>query len=87
MSVKTADEVKAGNLLKISIAASHKTSIVIKIVDMDGQNIDTLGCNTTKEFICETFWSVPNDLIPGTYMIKVNDAISSNETTFKVIMK
>ena len=77
---------EAGDLLKISITASHKTSITIKIIDMDGQNIANLGCNTTKEFFCETFWSVPKDTIPGTYVIKANDAISSSETIFKVKM-
>jgi len=86
MSVKTTEEVKAGDLLKISIIASHKTSIIIKIIDMDGQSIADLGCNTTKEFFCETFWAVPNDTVPGTYVIKANDAISSNETIFKVKM-
>jgi len=86
MTVKTADEVKIGDLLKISITASHKTSITIKIVDMNGQEIVNLGCNTTKEFFCETFWAVPNGTVPGTYVIKVNDAISSNETIFKVKM-
>ena len=84
MFVKTADEVRAGDLLKISVTASHKTSITIKIIDMNEQEIDSLGCNTTKEFYCETFWSVPSDTNPGTYMIKVNDAISSSETIFKV---
>ena len=86
MSVKTMEEVKVGELLKISIAASHKTSVIIKIVDMDGVDVEDLGCNTTKEFICETFWSVPKDTAPGTYVIKVSDAISSDETIFKVII-
>ena len=84
MFVKTADEVKVGDLLKISVTASHKTSITIKIIDMNEQEIESLGCNTTKEFFCETFWSVPRDTNPGTYVIKVNDAISSSETIFKV---
>ena len=87
MTVKTTEEVEVEELLKISVAASHKTSITIKIIDMDGQNIADLGCTTTKEFICETFWSVPKDAIPGTYVIKVNDSISSDETTFEIIMK
>ena len=84
MFVKAEDEVRAGDLLKISVTASHKTSITIKIMDMNEQEIDRLGCNTTKEFYCETFWSVPRDTNPGTYMIKVNDSISSSETIFKV---
>ena len=87
MTVKTTEEVNVGELLKISIIASHKTSIIIKITDMDGQDIAALGCNTTKEFVCATFWSVPKDAIPGTYVIKVNDSISSDETTFEIIMK
>ena len=86
MTVKTAEEVKLGELLKISIIASHKTSVIIEIIDMDGGVIADLGCSTTKEFVCETFWSVPKNTIPGTYTIKVNDAISSNETTFEIKM-
>ena len=87
MAVKTAEEVQVGELLKISVIASHKTSVIIEIIDMDGGVIDDLGCTTTKEFVCETFWSVPKDAIPGTYTIKVNDAISSNETLFEIKKK
>ena len=54
---------------------------------MDGQDIADLGCTTTKEFVCATFWSVPKDVTPGTYVIKVNDSISSDETTFEIITK
>ena len=86
MTVKTAEEIKQGELLKISIIASHKTSVIIEITDMDGGVIGDLGCTTTKEFVCETFWAVPKNTIPGTYTIKVNDAISSNETTFEIKM-
>ena len=86
MTVKTAEEIKQGELLKISIIASHKTSVIIEITDMDGGVMSDLGCTTTKEFVCETFWAVPKDAIPGTYTIKVNDAISSNETTFEIKM-
>ena len=87
MAVKTSEEVEVEGLLKISVIASHKTSIIIKITDMDGQDIADLGCTTTKEFVCATFWSVPKNAIPGTYVIKVNDSISSDETTFEIIMK
>ena len=86
MTVKTAEEVNVGELLKISIIASHKTSIIIEINDKNGQNIAELGCTTTKEFFCETFWSVPKDTIPGTYVIKVYDSISSDETSFEIKM-
>ena len=86
MTVKTAEEINVGELLKISIIASHKTSIIIEINDKNGQNIAELGCTTTKEFVCETFWSVPKDAIPGKYVIKVYDSISSDETSFEIKM-
>jgi len=87
MTIKSNEKVTIGNLLKIWISASHKTSIIIEIIDMEGNNVQELTCNTTKEFKCETFWSIPKDTIPGTYTIKAYDAISSSETTFKIITK
>ena len=86
ITVKVTERVKVGDLIKISIVASHKTLVTIEITEESGKSIDkTLTCNTTKEFICETFWSVPKTMSPGTYILKVNDAISSNETKFKIL--
>ena len=87
MTVKATEEVKVGNLLEIDILTSHKTSIIIKISDMNENIVQKMTCNTTKEFKCETFWSVPKDTIPGTYTIKAYDSINSDETTFEIIMK
>ena len=87
MTVKATETIMAGDLLKIDITASHKTSIIIEISNAEGDKVQKLMCNTTKEYKCETFWSTPKDTIPGTYNIKAYDAISSSETTFKVIMK
>jgi hypothetical protein len=87
MNIRSNEKVLVGDLLKMWITASHKTSIVIEITDIEGNAIQELTCNTTKEFKCETFWSIPKDTIPGTYNIKAYDAISSNETTFEIIMK
>jgi len=86
MIVTVPEKVEQGDLIKISIIASHKTSITIEIVDESGNIIDkTLTCNTTKEFICETFWPVPKDMALGKYIIKVNDAISSGQATVEII--
>ena len=86
MTVLATEKVQIGDILKIEIAASHKTSITIEILNPSGSIVDdTLSCNTTKEFICETFWTVPQETIPGTYTIKVKDAISSDQTIFQVI--
>jgi hypothetical protein len=87
MTLKTTNEVTVGDILEMSIVASHKTSIIIEITNFDGDMIQELSCTTTKEFKCETFWSIPKDIIPGTYMIKANDSISSSETTIEVIPK
>ena len=87
MTVKATEEVKVGNLLEIDILTSHKTSIIIEISDMNENTVQKMTCNTTKEFKCETFWSVPKDTIPGTYTIKAYDPINSDETTFEIIMK
>ena len=86
MTVTVPEKVEQGDLIKISIIASHKTLVEIEIVDESGNTIDnTLTCNTTKEFICETFWPVPKDMALGKYIIKVNDAISSGQTTVEII--
>jgi len=87
MTVKATEKVAVGDLLKMWISASHKTSIIIEIIDMEGEKVQQLTCNTTKEFKCETFWSIPKNTIPGTYTIKAYDAISSTETTFEVFIK
>jgi len=87
MNIKTAKKSKAGELHEINITASHKTSIIIEIKNMDGEKVQEMTCNTTKEFKCETFWSIPKDTIPGTYTIKAYDAINSNETTFTILSK
>ena len=86
LSVKVTKEVEPGDIIKINIIASHKTSITMEITNELEAIIDkTLTCNTTKEFVCETFWPVPKNMIPGTYTIKVNDAINETKTTFKII--
>ena len=87
MTIRVSEEILAGDLLKMSISAAKKTSIIIEISDIDGNKIQELSCNTTREFKCETFWSSPKNTIPGTYTIKAYDAVSSIETTFKIIPK
>jgi len=87
MTLKATKEVIIGEILEMSVVASHKTSIIIEIADIEGNMVQELTCTTTKEFKCETFWSVPKNIIPGTYSIKAHDSISSSETTFEIITK
>ena len=63
-----------------------KTLVEIEIVDESGNTIDnTLTCNTTKEFLCEVFWTVPKNTLPGTYTATIDDAKNSRQVTFDVI--
>ena len=73
-----------GQTFKIDIQASHKTSIIIEILDQKLELMDTLGCNTTTEFKCEVLWTIPKDTLPGTYTVKAYDRISSDQKTFEV---
>jgi hypothetical protein len=87
MDLKVTKEVKVGDLLKMQITAYKKTSIIIEIEDTEGNQVQKLVCITTKEFKCESFWSIPKDTILGTYTVKAYDTITSTETTFKIINK
>ena len=73
-----------GQTFKIDIQASHKTSIIIEILDQKLELMDTLSCNTTTDFKCEVLWTIPKDTLPGTYTVKAYDRISSDQKTFEV---
>jgi len=87
MSIKLTEKVAQGSLLEMWITASKKTSILIEIIDIDGELIEELSCITTKEFICQPFWNIPKDAIPGTYTVKAFDTTTSAEATFQVTKK
>jgi hypothetical protein len=88
MFVKVEDGLKIsgyGENIKIIITATHKTSISIEISNERGEIVDdSLTCNTTSEFKCELLWTIPKELLPGEYLVKVKDAISSAETKFNI---
>lgn len=73
-----------GTNMKLSITASHKTSIIAEILNEQNQLVDKLTCNTTSEFKCELIWTVTKDILPGTYTVKAYDAISEVQKTFEV---
>ena len=74
-----------GKTVKIEIQTTHKSSIVLKIINENGILIeDSLNCNTTAEFNCETFWTIPKDTLPGTYTLIADDNRNRTETQFVV---
>ena len=87
MELKLDEEVKVGELYKMQNTTSKKTSVVIEILNMEGDEIQKFTCITTKEFKCESFWSIPKYIIPGTYTVKAYDTVSSTEATFEIIKK
>ena len=58
---------------------------MLQITDDSGENIEKISCNTTKEFLCEVFWTVPKNTSPGTYTVTIDDAKNSRQVTFNVI--
>ena len=85
ITINIPKEVKAEELLQIKIITTFKTSIIVEITDDSGETIEKISCNTTKEFLCEVFWTVPKNMLPGIYTATVNDAKNSREVTFNVI--
>ena len=74
-----------GKNIKVSIATNQKTSITMNVVDVNGNQIgDSSTCTPTTDFKCEILWTIPKDTIPGTYIVRVNDSIIIEETTFEI---
>ena len=74
-----------GKTLKFSITTEQKTSISMKIFDMNKEQVGTdSNCVPTADFKCEILWTIPKDAIPGTYTVKVTDSITTKETTFEI---
>ena len=69
-----------GTNVKIMIQSTYKSSIQIQIINSNQMVIDKLNCNTTSEFKCEIFWTIPQDIIPGTYTVKADNVLDSAET-------
>ena len=74
-----------GKNIKISITANQKTSITMNVIDENGNQIgNSSTCTPTTDFKCEILWTIPKDIIPGTYTIRINDSIITEETTFEI---
>ena len=85
ITVNIPQEVKAEELLQIKIITTFKTSIIVEITNDSGESVEKISCNTTKEFLCEIFWTVPKYTLPGTYTATIDDAKHSRQVTFDVI--
>ncbi len=74
-----------GESLKIFITTSQKTSVTLNIFDTKYNQIsDSLTCTPTTDFKCEILWTFPKDIVPGTYIISVNDSKITVEKPFEI---
>ena len=74
-----------GKNIKIAISTNQKTTITVNIFDEYGTKIgDTSTCTPTADFKCEILWTIPKDTLPGTYTIRVNDSIITEEMVFEI---
>ena len=69
-----------GDSLNIGIVANQKTSITMQVLDSENNQIgENISCTPTAEFKCQILWTIPDQIIAGTYTIKVSDSINSVE--------
>ena len=74
-----------GDIMNIGITVSQKSSVNLKIIDSNDQQIgDTLSCVPTADFKCEILWMIPNDIMPGTYTIRVSDSYTIVEKDVEI---
>jgi len=64
-----------GDSIKIGITTVQKTSVTLQVLDKNANFIgESISCSPTADFKCEILWTIPKDMVPGTYTISVNDS-------------
>ena len=72
-----------GEFVKIKgYGAAISQNVIITIFDEVDDEIEEITARTTGIGEFEILWGVPNDLAPGTYLIKASDPFDEAETTF-----
>ena len=74
-----------GESVKVGITTSQKTSVTMQVLDKNYSQVgESLSCSPTADFKCEILWTFPKDIVPGTYVISVNDSKITVEKTFEI---
>ncbi len=74
-----------GDIMNIGITVSQKSSVNLKVFDSNDQQIgDSLSCVPTADFKCEILWTIPKDIMPGTYTIRVSDSHTIAEKDIEI---
>ena len=70
-----------GESINIQVFGAKHT-VIIEIVDKDDEVIEILEFPATDTGEVNQPWIIPNDIEPGTYTVKAEDAFNSAETTY-----
>jgi len=74
-----------GDIVNIGISANQKSSINLKIINLNDEQVgETLSCVPTADFKCEILWVIPENIIPGTYTIRVSDSFVTTEKSIEI---
>ena len=57
----------------------------MEVFDSNNNHVSqTLTCTPTAEFKCQILWTIPKELNPGTYKIKISDSINTIEKAIDI---
>ena len=74
-----------GDIMNIGITVSQKSSVNLVVIDSNDKQIgDTLSCVPTAGFKCEILWIIPEDIMAGTYTIRVSDSYTIAEKNIEI---
>ena len=74
-----------GKTLNVGVTAGQKTSITMQVFDNNGSEVsEEYYCVPTSDFKCEFLWTIPNDLLPGMYTVRVTDSINEEEKLVEI---
>lgn len=59
-------------------------NVEMQILSIDGQVVATLKGTSTSDGEIKQPWPIPEEIVPGEYIIKVTDGITRAETTFTI---
>tara|TARA_Y100000590_G_scaffold34596_1_gene37731 strand:+ start:4361 stop:6487 length:2127 start_codon:yes stop_codon:yes gene_type:complete len=79
------DVYRTNELININGAGARlSATIILKIYDSEGLEIDQLNITTKSNGEYATIWQIPPTLEPGEYEIKVDDSMTNSSTKFTI---
>ena len=78
------EQVGVHKTLKVAGTGAEGSRVFIDIFDIDGEKVNTLNTPITESGDFETFWLIPNEIIPGTYTIEARDNFNTVSTTYVI---